>query len=164
MEAASDGSPVSRRQFLLGDVGGTRILTRPPWAAPETRFAEQCTRCGACSGACPEHIITVGRDGYPQIDFRRGECTLCAACVEVCEPGALAPAAVPWTLYACIGDTCLALRGVVCRSCAEQCETAAIVMRLVTGGLAVPAVRRDACTGCGACFRVCPVSAVTMNV
>lgn len=163
MDAVPDGSPVSRRQFLRGAPGAGPAPIRPPWAVPGSRFAEQCTACRACVDACPERILSVGAGDYPQVDFRRGECTFCAACVEACEPGALGYGEVPWSNVAGIAATCLTYQGVVCRSCADQCEPAAIIMKLLAGGVALPELHRDACTGCGACVRVCPVSAITIT-
>jgi ferredoxin-type protein NapF len=66
----------------------------------------------------------------------------------------------PWKAH--IAETCLALRQVVCRTCGEQCEAGAIRFQLKTGGMAEPMVNTAACTGCGACMRVCPAGAVGM--
>lgn len=47
-----------------------------------------CTSCGTCSGACPNHCITMSLSGLgifvPTIDMKR--CNDCGLCVEVC-PG-----------------------------------------------------------------------------
>lgn len=65
---------------------------------------------------------------------------------------------------AVISPACLALNRVVCRSCAEHCESHAIHFRLAPGGIAVPLVRAERCDGCGACIAVCPTSAITLEV
>ena len=64
---------------------------------------------------------------------------------------------------AVIGPECLALNSVVCRSCAERCETRAIRFRLAPGGVAVPLLRTERCNGCGACIPVCPTAAITLQ-
>ena len=68
----------------------------------------------------------------------------------------------PGTLAA-IGPACLALRQVVCRSCGEVCDAAAIRFALQPGGVAAPAVDAGACTGCGACRDACPAGAIAMQ-
>jgi len=62
-----------------------------------------------------------------------------------------------------IGPACLALNGVVCRVCAEHCESHAIRFRLAPGGVAVPLLRAERCDGCGACVKACPVSAIALQ-
>lgn len=62
-----------------------------------------------------------------------------------------------------IGPACLALNGVVCRVCAEHCESHAIRFRLAPGGVAVPLLRAERCDGCGACVKVCPASAIALQ-
>jgi len=62
-----------------------------------------------------------------------------------------------------IGPACLALNSVVCRVCAEHCESHAIRFRLAPGGVAVPLVRAERCDGCGTCITVCPTSAIAVQ-
>jgi ferredoxin len=62
-----------------------------------------------------------------------------------------------------IGPSCLALNRVVCRSCAEHCESHAIHFRLAPGGIAVPLLRAERCDSCGACIPVCPTSAIRLQ-
>jgi len=64
---------------------------------------------------------------------------------------------------AVIGDSCLALRGIVCRVCEEQCEARAIRIRLAVGGGASPTVAAALCTGCGACVAPCPAHAIAVR-
>lgn len=64
---------------------------------------------------------------------------------------------------AAIGDFCLALRGIVCRVCEEQCEARAIRVRLAVGGGTAPAVAAALCTGCGACVAPCPAHAIALR-
>jgi len=164
MELSAAIEMINRMQFLKGDLSGERLPIRPPWALTETRFIAQCSRCGDCVQACADGLIQVGRGGFPQIDFSAGGCDFCRACVEVCKPQALcldtAANAAPWVLGVSILDSCLSLNGVVCRACGEACEPRAIRFRPEVGGVARPLLNREACTGCGACFAICPVKAV----
>lgn len=154
---------ISRRQFLRGDLAGRKPAARPPWALAEAAFLSACSRCGECAPVCPTKIIVVERD-YPVVDFTRGECTFCAACVAACRTGALAANgdAPPWRLQALIATTCMAFGNVVCRSCGDACLAAAIRFRPRLGGAAVPEVDGEKCTGCGACVAPCPAKAITL--
>jgi ferredoxin-type protein NapF len=156
---------ISRRNLLRGDLTGISSPVRPPWAL--TEFTHLCDHCGDCSRVCPEGILVRGADGLPNVDFARGGCSFCGECVKVCRPGALAfaddSAQPPWPLTAVIADGCLSAQGVVCRSCGESCPEGAIRFRLRLGGRAAPLVDADLCSGCGGCFRVCPVGAISLQ-
>lgn len=158
---------INRMQFLSGDLGGKRLPLRPPWALPESRFTELCTRCGDCLAACEDQLIVEGRGGFPKMDFTRGGCDFCGECEAVCKPAALSREAEeggrPWRLKATILGNCLSLNAVICRSCGEACDERAIRFQLETGGVARPLLDREACTGCGECFAVCPVRCITLS-
>lgn len=153
---------MSRAQFIRGNFSGSRQIIRPPWAMAESDFVEACSRCGDCIGACPEKILETGRGGFPQVDFRLGECIFCGDCARSCKTGALDAVRAPWLLKARIALSCLALKQVVCRSCGESCPTGAIHFRLAAGSIAKPELDAATCTGCGACVSPCPVAAVTI--
>ena len=160
------GTQVSRMQFLRGDFKGKETLLRPPWAINESLFTEICTNCGECISHCPTHIIKQARAKFPVVDFSSGECLFCEQCVEVCKPKALLKNTQksPWSVKAAIDtDTCIAHKGVECRSCYDPCEARAIMMPPRLGGISIPVISTDSCTGCGACFSVCPVQAVTIR-
>lgn len=153
-------------QFLRGDYSGRNSPIRPPWAGAESTFTTLCEGCDACAVACPTRIIHKGRGNYPVIDFTTGECLFCGDCVDACKPRALNRAAerIPWSVKASIDPrSCLAHRKVECRSCYDPCEAGAIRMRARVGGVSVPELNTASCTGCGACFAVCPGRAVNMN-
>lgn len=166
---------VSRRALLKGNLRHEPAL-RPPWAVPESLFLQLCTRCGECQGACETQIILPGDGGYPEVDFSRGECTFCQACVDSCPEGALvdlcksqgampekSQGALPWHHVANIGQECLGIKGVYCKSCGEVCEVGAISFTFGSGRVPVPNVMSDACNGCGACVSVCPQEAIKVG-
>lgn len=156
---------ISRRNLLRGALRGSSSPLRPPWAL--TEFTDLCDQCGDCLRVCPEGILVRGTDGFPSVDFSRGGCSFCGECVKVCRPRALAfaddPAEPPWPLTAVIGDGCLSSQGVICRSCGEICPEGAIRFRLRPGGRAHPLLDGDVCSGCGECFRVCPVGVISLQ-
>lgn len=159
--------PVSRSQFLQGDFTGKSGVIRPPWAVEESRFVELCTRCAACVEHCPSAILRKGRAGYPMVDFRAGECDFCGECVSRCETGALQASqnqtGAPWQLKAVIGDHCLAIQNVICRTCSEFCESRAIEFRLSAGRVPQPELIESQCNGCGACYASCPAEAISFH-
>ena len=158
---------ISRSQFLSGDFSGKNLPIRPPWALEEEQFIDRCTGCGDCLPACEYGLIKEGRGKYPQLDFSLAGCDFCRDCVEVCKTGALHYDAEndspPWSLKASILPACLSLNGIVCRSCGEACEVKAIRFKLEVGGIARPLLDREACTGCGECFAVCPIKSVQIS-
>jgi ferredoxin-type protein NapF len=157
---------ISRMQFLRGDFSGRGAVLRPPWALAEGDFVSRCDRCGECISSCPTHILHKGRGGYPEVDFGAGECLFCGDCAGACRPGALhrKVGGAPWPLRAFIDPAaCVAFQGVECRSCCDPCEARAIRMRPRLGGAAIPELDAVNCTGCGACYAVCPVGAIRVQ-
>jgi ferredoxin-type protein NapF len=158
---------INRMQFLRGDFHGGGDPIRPPWALPELRFVEKCTRCGDCLTSCPRKIITEGRGKYPELDFSAAGCDFCGDCALACRTGALCRAeeaeSPPWLIKAAILPNCLSLNAIICRACGEICDERAIRFKLEIGGIARPLLDRDQCTGCGECFAVCPVKAVNIS-
>lgn len=65
-------------------------------------------------------------------------------------------------LVAVVGGACLAAQGVTCASCVDPCEPRALRIRPLLGGRGLPVVDAAACTGCGDCLNVCPVSALSL--
>ncbi|MCW8831052.1 MAG: ferredoxin-type protein NapF [Gammaproteobacteria bacterium] len=157
---------INRMQFLRGDYSGKNSPIRPPWSVSEKKFLEICNGCGECIEQCPTNIIKKGRGNYPVISFSAGECLFCGDCVETCEPGALTAVndQLPWSVIASINnDNCIAFKGIECRSCYDPCNARAINMPPRLGGVSIPVINTNNCSGCGACFSICPVSAITMN-
>lgn len=156
---------ISRAQFIRGNFSGSKQVIRPPWALAEPDFVGACSRCGDCIGVCPEKILETGRGGFPQVNFSKGECTFCGDCAGKCKSGALNRLAegAPWRLKAVVAPSCLALKQVGCRTCGDSCPAGAIRFRISVGAVARPEVDLAACTGCGACYGPCPVSAVSIG-
>ena len=156
---------ISRAQFLRGDFRGEHRYIRPPWSEFEQTFTRKCTRCNACLQTCPEQILISDPRGFPRVDFSRGECSFCGECAQACKDDVLKAhtTSLPWSLAANITDKCLPLQGVVCGRCAEECEVAAISMKLVAGGISIPRLASQVCTGCGACYRTCPTNAIEFS-
>lgn len=61
-----------------------------------------------------------------------------------------------------IGERCLALQQVVCRTCGELCDTGAIRFVMQAGRVAQPEVQTERCTGCGDCIADCPTQALAL--
>ncbi len=159
-------SATSRMQFLRGDFAGRKVPIRPPWALDEYRFTNACDQCGRCLDVCPTQVLQRGRGGFPVVDFSRGECLFCEDCVGVCKTEALSKldGEPPWMLKATIDDdTCIAFQNTECRGCLDPCGAGAIRTLLRPGGIAVPWIDVARCTGCGACYPVCPVRAVSVR-
>ena len=160
-------SQVSRMQFLRGDFRGKETPLRPPWAINENLFTDICTNCGECITHCPTHIIKPARANFPVVDFSAGECLFCEQCIDACKPHALLKKnekSIAWSIKAAINnEVCIAHKGVECRSCFDPCEARAILMPPRLGGISIPVISIDSCTGCGACFSVCPVQAITIG-
>jgi len=156
---------INRAQFLRGDFSGKRAPLRPPWALEESQFIELCNRCGECVSACPEKILCATPRGFPQVNFSAGECKFCGNCVQQCSQGALRhrTSQPAWNYKAFINDACMALRNIVCVTCADQCEADAIVFIAKVGRSAAPKIDAALCNGCGACYRSCPARAIKIS-
>lgn len=155
------------RRTLMADAASGSEL-RPPWSRSGATFDQACTRCGRCIDACPTHVLKLS-EGAVRIDFADAECTFCAECVDVCpEPAfdraARASGARPWNAVARIDASCLARLGVECQSCGDACEEHAIRFRVHAGPVPDPRVDSTRCTGCGACVRVCPATAIEVRI
>lgn len=150
----------ARRAFLRGRVAGKDLLGhRMPWAV--AGFTAACQRCDDCIKACEESVLVAGDGGYPTVDFDRGGCTFCGACVCACQHGALdGELAQPWLLKASIGEGCLSAQGITCRSCGDACEVRAIRFQLEVGGRAIPSLDNTLCNGCGSCIATCPTHVI----
>jgi ferredoxin-type protein NapF len=158
----------ARRLFLRGkfSTASAHPAPRPPWAIEDpTRFLQTCTRCSECVSVCPTTILKMGDGGYPEVSFASNGCDVCGQCADVCQPQALQrkPHALAWSWRAHISKACLAQQQVECRVCGEFCDARAIRFKPQLGGVSMPEVQRDLCTGCGHCVSKCPTQAIAMK-
>lgn len=155
----------SRRALLGFPHGGDqRAPVRLPWSIAEAAFTDGCSRCRDCLPVCPTGIIQRGDGGFPVLDFQRGDCTFCGACVDACHEPLFQPRSEkPFAHVMQIGGNCLPKQGVECRSCGESCEVQAIRFQFNARRLAEPQLDAGLCTGCGACVAVCPADAITLR-
>ena len=171
-----ESTNLNRRLFLRGKPPKVESnAIRPPWSIEASQFVEQCERCDKCIEVCPEKILFRGEGGYPEVDFKRGECTFCTECADACEANVFhyikskkshqpSPAIDnAWHLNVSIKPNCLSINAIVCRACGDNCGEQAIHFQLQVGGISIPEISEDKCTGCGACLSVCPELAVSIQ-
>lgn len=155
---------IARRDLFRGRFQKAQQRARPPYAVPEADFTDLCNGCPDCAVACEENMIRIDANALPVMQFGQAECTFCGECVKACPTGALdAAKARPWPYVASIKKGCLALNGIVCRTCGDVCDEEAIHFTLMTGGRALPEVDEENCTGCGACASTCPNKSIGMT-
>jgi ferredoxin-type protein NapF len=150
------------RRFFLKGRSAARAFQLPPYAVEA--FHDLCDRCDDCIRKCPGQILVRGDGGFPQVDFSQGGCEFCRECAQACKHGALdvnRPTA--WDKVATIGDTCLSMNGIVCRSCADPCQKRALSFQLHAGGRSMPRIDQHLCSGCGFCVSVCPQQVITIK-
>jgi len=143
----------------------TTNLLRPPGAVPEELFPAKCIRCGRCVEVCPYRSIKMLdirsgiHAGTPLIEVENIPCYLCMKCVDVCPTGSLQrikQAETRMGLAVINKFNCAAWVGMtMCRTCYDKCPFPEKAIRL---DQLRPVVVQDACTGCGLCTYVCPVT------
>ncbi|MCG7519982.1 ferredoxin-type protein NapF [Ruegeria sp. Ofav3-42] len=155
----------SRRAFLSANIRREDGKTARPPGSVMQGFTDLCTKCGACSDACPEDVVAVDPDGYPV--FRPGDnaCTFCGDCAQSCPTPALDIGRLadwPWRATMKT-ESCLSMNGISCRVCQDNCEQNAIRFKLKTGGRAEPTLDAESCNGCGICPTLCPADAIALE-
>ena len=146
---------VRRQVQLLGPL--------PPALSPGLVQRNPCEDCDCpCLHACEPAIIHLHPPGHrfrgiPFLSFESGTCTFCNACVEACPLEHNQPEG-PTRLGTALLDrqSCMAWNGVICLSCQSACDYRAVTM----DPRGRPLIQTEACTGCGACVRVCPAKAI----
>lgn len=154
----------SRRRFLLGNSSSSEHNPiHPPWTDAASLLSA-CTGWGDCLSTCPEGILITGNNNFPEISFAENACTFCGKCAEACsEPVFAKTDSRAFSHVVEIQSTCLMLRGVECRSCAEACPSKALLFDYQIGPAGGIKVDGAACTGCGACLPICPVTAIAIS-
>jgi ferredoxin-type protein NapF len=169
-----------RRRLFQGKVSQITHL-RLPWSLSETEFTRGCNQCNDCIDVCETQIITRDEQGFPKIDFDKGECTFCQKCVQVCPQPLFTQLAqrtvkpidaqprqhlqqqiAPWPIELNIADKCLAKNNIYCQSCRDVCQTGAIKFS-TKSAIAIPALDNNDCNQCGACISTCPQSAINFT-
>ncbi|WP_424831487.1 ferredoxin-type protein NapF [Ruegeria sp.] len=154
----------SRRAFLSAQLQRKNSnAIRPPGSA--AGFEELCSQCDDCAAACPENVIAIGSDGFPELVAANGPCTFCGACAQACPTQALDADLIPsWQWRARVeASSCLSMNGVSCRICQDNCEQEAIRFRLQLGGRAEPTLNTELCSGCSGCVAACPAGAIALH-
>lgn len=148
----------SKRNFLRGKNTTKTKKLRLPWVISEQHFVDGCTQCGECINNCEENIIVKSDDGFPAIDFNKGECTFCEACTSVCKEDLFITnkTTKAWPTTFNIKDDCFAKNKIYCQSCKDVCDTRAISFHYLNGSIPEPKVDQDLCNSCGACIQTCP--------
>lgn len=152
----------ARRAFFRGRAGQQAVKHHMPWAV--AAFTDVCQRCDDCIKACGESVLVAGDGGFPTVDFARGGCTFCGACVDACRHDALdRRLPQPWALRAKVLEGCLSAQGITCRACGDACDARAIRFRLAVGGRAIPEFDTSLCNGCGSCIAMCPTHVIQIQ-
>lgn len=55
----------------------------------ELILQDQCTGCGDCVVACPDHVLDVGAEGQPPVIARIDQCQTCFMCELYCAQDAI---------------------------------------------------------------------------
>lgn len=148
-------TPMRQRKFL-----------RPPGAQVEPVFLSLCTRCDACTAACPHEAISVHygagfpHDGMPVlVNLRDNPCLLCedTPCIQACPTQALVSTEKIEDIRIGVAVidrlSCTAFRGSGCTTCYTVCPIKDQAIQLIEG---LPFIQPEACTGCGLCEHACP--------
>ncbi|MFQ5605469.1 MAG: 4Fe-4S dicluster domain-containing protein [bacterium] len=116
---------------------------RPPGALPETDFLQRCIHCDVCAEVCDRHAIQFFEEDFqgivtphtPYIVAAEAACDLCLECTRVCPTGALSPL--------------------------NKMEEVKMGLAVLEENLCLPYINQG---GCGACYTVCPLNAVNLDM
>jgi len=153
--------------FLSSSVKGEKRkknipIVRPPYFHNADAFDKECINCdGLCATSCQEHIIFIGEDKTPRIDFSSSGCTYCDDCAIACQSDVLQVKHKSFiNLEVTINQkTCLSWQGIMCFSCKDPCLEDAIEFK----AMFMPTIDLDKCTACGFCISRCPSLAINIK-
>lgn len=157
--------------------GNSTSFIRPPGSVEKNLFNFLCTRCGSCIKSCPSKILVHRKDiddavswMTPEVSFKNSYCIEdCNLCSQVCPSGAITLFDVAAKNILKIGvaevlpHDCLLTQNKECDRCKAVCKYEAIKIGALDEYDAIPIIDHDKCTGCGACFVVCPTETIIIN-
>jgi ferredoxin-type protein NapF len=138
------------------------VIVRPPYFGDIGAFDIECQNCdGVCATSCQEHIIVIGEDKTPYLDFSKSGCTYCDDCAVVCEQNVLSIENKKQVDVNVFIDTtsCMSWDGVMCFSCKDPCLEDAIEFK----AMFMPTIDEEKCTNCGFCISRCPSFAIKLK-
>ncbi len=139
-------------------------ILRPPYYEDEADFHKNCINCdGKCSNFCEEHIIKIGLDKTPYLDFSNSGCTYCNKCAQVCDEFNVLKVENKKNINAKVDIDiikCLSWNQTMCFSCKDPCLDDAIEFL----GMFRPEIISTKCTSCGFCLKACPTGAIEIKV
>jgi len=139
-----------------------QLIVRPPYFGDSSAFDIECQNCeGLCATSCQEHIIVIGEDKTPYLDFSKSGCTYCDECATACEVGVLTVENKKnIDVHVHINQsTCMSWEGVMCFSCKDPCLEDAIDFK----AMFMPTIDENKCTSCGFCISRCPSYAIDLK-
>ena len=156
---------MQRRDFfksLRGIKKEVDSVIRPPYYNDRDDFYKECIKCdGKCATFCEEQIIIIGEDKTPFLDFKKGGCTYCDECANVCDNDVLK------VEYKSKIDCkieidmlkCMSWNQTMCFSCKDPCLENAINFLAMFR----PEIDSNLCTSCGFCLKYCPTEAIIIK-
>ena len=157
---------ISRRALFTKPIQSSDSKILPPWSGSIELFTKNCTQCKECVRACPQNIIKIGDNGFPEVTFSQSGCDFCQKCAAACKDKPIDPLSnVPaWSHKATINQKCLNNQNIFCQSCTDECEPQALrFLYTAEKPSGFVAINPDDCTGCGFCNTSCPADAIVMR-
>ena len=138
------------------------LPVRPPYFGDLNAFNIECRNCdGLCATSCQEHIIIIGEDKTPRLDFSKSGCTYCDDCATACLPNVLTleDKKLISADVTISENSCMSWEDVMCFSCKDPCLEDAIDFK----AMFMPSIDPNKCTACGFCISRCPSYAIDVK-
>lgn len=146
---------------------------RPPGAIEEDKFVRSCIYCGNCMESCGYGCIRFFKGSLegqvvphtPYIIAAEKACILCLRCTKTCPTGSLRPINDPKDVN--IGKA--SINENLCLPYINQggcgaCYTVCPMRAVTLEMQRYPKVTRETCVGCGKCEEVCPQKVKAIRV